>query len=118
MFTQLPTTIEAFNTMSWAQIAPFYDDLQERPLSLETVHQWLSDWSQLSELLHEKAARLRVAITLNTHDEAAESAMNHYLDHIFPQVRLAENHLEKRLLESGLKPDGMAIPLRNMQANA
>ena len=118
MFTQLPTTIEAFSTMSWAQIAPFYDDLRERLLSLETVHQWLSDWSQLSELLHEKAARLRVAITLNTHDEAAEAAMNHYLDHIFPQVRLAENHLEKRLLESGLKPDGMAIPLRNMQANA
>ena len=76
MFTQLPTTIDEFNTWPWEQIAPFYADLQERPLTPETVHQWLSDWSKLSQLLAEKSSRLRVATTQNTHDDAAEAAMN------------------------------------------
>ncbi|MCB9007210.1 MAG: M3 family oligoendopeptidase [Ardenticatenaceae bacterium] len=118
MFTQLPTTIDEFNTWPWEQIAPFYADLQERPLTPETVHQWLSDWSKLSQLLAEKSSRLRVATTQNTHDDAAEAAMNRYLDEIFPHLEVAENKLEARLLASGLEPDGLEIPLRNMRTDA
>lgn len=118
MFNQLPTTIEEFSTWTWQQIAPFYADLQERPLTQETIHQWLTDWSQLGQLLAEKAARLRVATTQDTHDEAAEAAMNQYLDEIFPHVKAAENKLEARLLASGLEPEGLEIPLRNMKVDA
>ena len=118
MFTQLPTRIEQFTTWTWAQIAPFFAELQERPLTAETVHQWLADWSQLSELLAEKSARLRVATTQDTHDAATEEAMNSYLDEIFPHSQIAKNKLEQRLLDSGLEPGGLEIPLRNMQADA
>ncbi|MFZ1397238.1 MAG: M3 family oligoendopeptidase [Candidatus Promineifilaceae bacterium] len=118
MFTQLPTSIEAFKDWTWEQIAPFVKDLQERPLTADSIDQWLADWSKLSELLSERAARLRVATTQDTHDDAAEAAMNQFLDDIFPNVAMAENTLEQRLLESGLEPDGMAIPLRNMRADA
>ena len=118
MFTQLPTSIEEFNHWPWDKIAPFYADLQERPLTPTTINQWLTNWSKLSELLSERAARLRVATTQNTHDDAAEAAMNQFLDEIFPNVATAENALEQRLLDSGLEPDGMAIPLRNMRADA
>ncbi|MBK8906317.1 MAG: M3 family oligoendopeptidase [Anaerolineaceae bacterium] len=117
MFSQLPT-IDAFMSWSWAQIAPFYEDLQERPLTPDTIHQWLADWSQLTQLRHEMGARLRVATTLDTNDEAAEAAMNHYLDKIFPQGQVAENKLEARLLASGLEPEGLEIPLRNMRVDA
>ena len=118
MFTQLPTKSEEFNAWTWEQIAPFYTELQERPLSQNNVHQWLSDWTQISRLLWEKAARLRVATTQDTNDEAAEAALNQFLDEIYPPLQVAENKLENKLLESGLKPDGMEIPLRNMQADA
>ncbi|MAU00939.1 MAG: M3 family oligoendopeptidase [Anaerolineaceae bacterium] len=118
MFDQLPTSIDEFNSWTWEQIAPFYEDLQKRPLTPETIHHWLADWSRLGELLAEKAARLRVATTQDTNDEAAEAAMNQYLDEIFPHVEVAENKLEARLLASGLEPDGLEIPLRNMRADA
>jgi oligoendopeptidase F len=117
MFSQLPT-IDAFNRWSWAQIAPFYEALQERPLTPTTIHQWLADWNQLSQLLFERAARLRVATTQDTHSETAEAAMNDYLDNIFPHVEVAENQLEARLLASGLEPEGLEIPLRNMRVDA
>ena len=66
MFKQLPNTIDEFKSWTWEQTAPFYEDLQERPLTGETVHQWLNDWSKLSQLLFEKASRLRVATTQDT----------------------------------------------------
>jgi oligoendopeptidase F len=118
MFNQLPTKIDDFMNWSWAQIAPFYEALQERPLTNDTVHQWLTEWSQLTHLLFERAARLRVATTQNTHDANAEAAMNQYLDEIYPQVKVAQNKLEQRLLSSRLEPEGLAIPLRNMRADA
>ncbi len=118
MFDQLPTDIDAFKSWNWEQIAPFYADLQKRPLTQETIRQWLADWSRLGELLTEKAARLRVATTQDTNDATAEAAMNQYLDEIYPHVEVAENKLEARLLASGLKPEGLEIPLRNMKVDA
>lgn len=118
MFAQLPTKIDEFKSWTWEQMAPFYADLQERPLTPNSIHQWLVDWSQITKLRQEMGARRRVATTLDTHNEEAEATMNQYLDEIFPQALIAENQLEKRLLESGLEPDGMEIPLRNMRADA
>ncbi|WP_420644624.1 M3 family oligoendopeptidase [Candidatus Leptofilum sp.] len=118
MFNHLPTTIEEFDGWTWEQMAPFYAELQQRPLTSETVYQWLADWSQITQLRQEMGARRRVATTQDTHNEAAEATMNQYLDEIFPQAQIAENQLEKRLLESGLEPDGLEIPLRNMRADA
>ncbi|WP_420627874.1 M3 family oligoendopeptidase [Candidatus Leptofilum sp.] len=118
MFTHLPQTIDEFNHWSWQQTAPFYADLQERPLTPDTIHQWLLDWSRLADLLSERAARLRVATTQDTNDKTAEAAMNHFLDEIFPHAQKAQNVLQNRLLASNLEPEGMAIPLRNMRADA
>ena len=117
MFSQLPT-IDTFKSWSWEQIAPFYADLQERPLTADSIHEWLADWSQISQLLFERSARLRVATTQDTNDDNAEAAMNDYLDNIFPHVEVAENQLEARLLTSGLEPEGLEIPLRNMRVDA
>lgn len=118
MFTQLPAKIEDFMEWPWAKIAPFYEALAERPLTADNILQWLAEWSQLSQLIFEKAARLRVVTTQNIHDVHAEAAMNQYLDEIFPHVKVAQNKLEQRLLASGLEADGLQIPLRNMRADA
>ena len=74
MFSQLPS-IDVFNRWSWAQIAPFYEELQERPLTAQTIHQWLANWSQLSQLLFERSARLRVATFNASLFDAREGAV-------------------------------------------
>ncbi len=117
MLPPLPTTIDPFMTWSWDEIAPYYDELATRPLTADTVHQWLTDWSHLSSLLWERFSRLSVAKTLDTSDEAIEQAYNHFLETIFPPAQAAEQRLRLKLLQSGLEPEGMAQPLRKMRTD-
>lgn len=117
MLSPLPTTIDAFMNWPWDEIAPYYDELTTRPLATDTIHQWLTDWSNLSKLLWERFSRINVAKTVDTTDQATEQAYNHFLESIFPPAQAAEQRLRLKLLQSGLEPDGMAQPLRKMRAD-
>lgn len=118
MFATLPTAVSDFRDWDWAKIAPYFDDLEARPLSADSVDGWLRDWTHLHELITETHTRAEVATTLDTTDKAAEEFFNHYLEHILEPGRAAEQKLKEKLLASGLAPDGFAIPLRNMRAEA
>lgn len=107
-----------FLSWTWADIAPHYAELAERPLNADTVDAWLKDWSALSQRLEELRERLYVATTANTADAAAEDRFNAYLETIFPPLQLAENQLTEKLLASGLQPAGFEVPLRNLRAEA
>ena len=41
MFTQLPSTSEEFEVLSWAEIEPWYHELLDSPLSQETLQPWM-----------------------------------------------------------------------------
>lgn len=116
MFSNLPTDIAPFMAWEWDQVKPYFDDLATRPLNLDTLDKWLSDWTHLSALLSERFARLNVATTVNTTDAKAAESLNHYLDTIYPNLKIANQSLNLKLLESGLQPEHFAIPLRNIQA--
>ncbi len=118
MAQTFPATAQEFMTLSWDEIAPHYAELAARPLSVETIGGWLADWSRLSELIDETYARLYIATTLNTTDQAAEDRYHAFLSEIFPQAQAADQELKQRLLDSELEPDGFAIPLRNMRTEA
>lgn len=118
MFASLPKDADAFMAWSWDQIAPYYEELAQRPLTAETVHTWLTDWAAINNLLNERFARLRVDTTCNTTDEAIDAAYNDFLETIYPPMQVAEQVLKDKLLTSGLQPDGMTIPIRKMQADA
>lgn len=118
MAQSFPATAQEFMTLSWDEIAPHYAELAARPLSVETIGGWLADWSRLSELIDETYARLYIATTLNTTDQAAEDRYHAFLSEIFPQAQAADQELKQRLLDSELEPDGFAIPLRNMRTEA
>ena len=118
MFSQLPHHVTEFMDWPAAQLEPFYEALLARPLTADTVASWLADWSHLSALLDERRARLSVNNTLDTTDAAAEQALYAYLEEIEPFAAAQNQLLKQKLLESGLEPAGMTIPLQQMRADA
>ncbi len=118
MSSHLPQSVTPFMDWSAEQLQPVYDELRARPLTAESVDQWLADWSHLTALLDERSSRLYVANTLDTTDEAAEKALYHYLENIRPFAAAEDQKLKQKLLESGLEPAGLAVPLQQMRADA
>ncbi len=116
MFSDLPTS--ALEAMSWGveKYQPYFDKLIATPITAENVSAWLTGWTQIAELIGEVFARLSVATNQNTADEAAEKAYFTFLDTLLPAMMVANNQLQKKLVESGLSPAGFEIPLRNMRA--
>jgi len=115
MFTTLPQNAIDFMDWPWSKIEPYFQDLAGRSLDSSNVSAWLSDWSRLAELLQETHQRLYVAITVDTTDQEAKRRHDAFLDEIYPKSQAAEEELKKRILDSGLEPDGFLIPMRNLQ---
>jgi oligoendopeptidase F len=116
MLKSLPSTPESLVAWTWHEIEPYYQALESRPIRAGNVDAWLSDWSSLGERIDEMQARLAVATSINTVDEAAEQRMHSFLDNIFRNVMPAEQQLKEKMLASRLEPQGFKIPLRNMRA--
>jgi len=118
MLQNLPSSTEDLLKWTWAEIEPYYRDLQERPLAENNVQEWLKDWSDLSRHIIEFQTRLEVLTTVDTSNKESEEAYRKFFDEIFPNTQKGENDLKKRLLDSGLEPGGFEIALRNMRADA
>jgi oligoendopeptidase F len=116
MFASFPKTVQEALGWEWSQYAPYFNDLAARPLTAATVNDWLADASQLGKLLFEVSARLYIATTIDTTDPEIERRYHHFLETIDPPSKQATNRLDRKLLDSGLKPAGFEIPLRNTRA--
>ena len=118
MFRNIPRDPQEFLQWKWAQIKPLADDLQDRPLSPESLEDWVRDWSDLNRLVSEIHARLWVATTVNTTDAEVKNRFNSFLDEIYDPFQASNQALKEKLLSSGLQPEGFEIPLRNMRVEA
>lgn len=118
MFQSLPRDERGVADRSWDEIEPYYTDLARRPLSAGNVHEFLKDWTMLAEVMDETFSRLHVATTVNTADKDAENRYHSFLDAIFPCAEEAEQVLMRKLLESGLVPEGFEQPILRMRAEA
>ncbi len=118
MFATLPKDHHDFLHWTWADYAPYAENLIQRALSAQTVQGWLADWTALASVISEQYQRLAVAAEANTADQAAEEAVKAYLDGVYPRSMEAEQKLKQKLLDSRLEPDGLEMPLRNMRAEA
>jgi oligoendopeptidase F len=118
MSDQLPSTAQEFMNWGWEQIEPFFHELEVSRLDDDHVEAWLLGWTRLANLIEETYARLYVATTVNTNDAEAEKHFQAFLDEILPPARAGEQKLKEKLLQSGLKPAGFEIQLRNMQTEA
>jgi oligoendopeptidase F len=118
MFASLPTTIDDFQFWSWPEIEVFYNQLSARPISSSNIHEWLTHWGALKELVVETYHRLYVANTCDTTDQEVEQRWLAFLEDIFPYAEAGDQVLKQRLLESGLQPAGFEQPLLNMRAES
>jgi len=117
MFTTLPTDARAALDWTWERFAPYFEDLERRPLAAGTLEAWMADWSRLSDLMSEAGARLNLAYDLDTADADAEARYFRYLETIVPPAEAADHRLKAKLIASGLTPEGMAVPLRDLRAS-
>jgi len=118
MFDTLPKTAQEFLTWKWTQIKPYYDELETRAINAGSVNQWLADWTRLNELIGESYTRLYIATTLDTTDTEAVTRFHTFLREVWEPFQPAEQRLKQKLLDSGLEPEGFAIPLRNIRSEA
>jgi oligoendopeptidase F len=118
MSNTLPTTPDELVHLKWSQVQPYLEELQGRALTADNVQQWLLDWTRLEETIGEQYSRLHVAISSNTADQEAEKRFLTFMDEVFPKAMAANEMLKRKLLESGLEPEGFEIPLRNFKAES
>ncbi len=109
---------QEFMDWSWSQMEPYYQDLIDWPLSESNATEWLGNWSSLRKLADETYARLQLSTSQNTMDAQAERRYHAFLENVYPSIQTGDQKLKEKLLGSGLKPIGMEVPLRNMQAEA
>jgi oligoendopeptidase F len=114
----MPATAQIALEWGWDKYAAQAKALTQQQLTAANCTAWLADWTQLASLIDEVAARLVIASTADTTDKAAEARYNAYLEGVQPQWLATQQTLRELLLQSGLQPAGMEIPLRNMRAEA
>ncbi len=116
MFNTLPTSSDDLIGKSWDAIQPYFDELEARDLTAETLDQWLRDYSRLEDWLSEYGARRQVAASQDTSDAEAERLLSDYFEKIMPGWDAADQRMREKLLASGLEPAGLAIALRNLRS--
>jgi oligoendopeptidase F len=118
MFTTLPKDPQVFLQWDWAQLKPYAVDLVKRSISPNNLTEWTKDWSDLSRVLSEMYARLWVATTQYTTNQEIQNRFSTFLDEVHTQWLATNQVLKKKLLDSGLQPEGFRIPLLNMQVES
>jgi oligoendopeptidase F len=103
-----------FMTWTWGDIAPFYAELEARPLTAATLDDWMRDWGMLGKHLDEAYWRWWCGTTQDTTDAEAERRFDHFLTAIKEPADAAEQRLRRKLLASGLQPAQFAAPLRHI----
>ncbi len=115
METKLPKDPQVFMQWNWSHFEPYFEGLSKQALSSTNLDDWVMEWSDLSRIISEMFARLIVATTVDTADQKAKQRFNAFLDEVYTPAQAAGQVLKRKLLESGLHPDGFEIPLRNMR---
>jgi oligoendopeptidase F len=118
MFKNLQVDWKEFSEWGWGRISPFADDLLQREVTAHSMEGWLTDWSRLARLVAESFNRLQIRTTTHTNDENGQSMFQRYSEEVMPKARAFEQSMKLKLLESGLRPQGMSVPLRRMRSDA
>lgn len=114
-FDDFPQSAQTALEWTWDKYQPYVDDLLARPIDASTVESWLADWTKLRELSGEVYSRLYVATTVNTADEKSKQQFFTFLENAAEQLETANEQLNRKLLDSGVQPEGFEIPLRAIQ---
>ena len=117
----LPTSTSDINPRQWETFGPFYEELQNRPITSKNRRQWLEDWSDLTRLLSEAASLIYIEKSLDTTDGEKEQAFLDLINNVYPPAQVADQVLKERLLamdHHGRDMADMKLVLRNLQNEA
>ena len=112
---RLPDSPAAFAEAGWDDIRPHYEELEQRPLDRSNAERWLADWSALDSMVGEAASLAHFAYTCDTADPARERAQLRFGTQVLPQVQERRTRLQKRLVELGYEPAGLATAVRRFR---
>ena len=87
---------QEFKSMTWEEIQPLYQQLQEIDLSEDSVVFWMGKWSDLRKLVDERYARLELAAAIDTTDEEAEREYLDFMEQIYPPTESADQILKEK----------------------
>ena len=116
MFESIPAEYEEIKDWQWSNFMDFADELLAVEITEDNVESWLTGYSQLIQLINEFGERTYVATTQDTTDEDANQRFQQFNDEILPQSMTIRNQLDKKLVDSGLVPNGMHIPIRDIKS--
>lgn len=109
--TLLDLTPGALSMATWAELAPWYAELEAEPLTLDAVPEWLARWSHLESCLTEAASLALIAYTCDTGDAAKEKAHLRFTAEIMPRAEEHGVRLAQRLVDSGWTSPEMEQPI-------
>jgi oligoendopeptidase F len=113
----LPSSPSAFAKASWDEVAPYFDDLVERPLDAATVEEWLQAWSRLEELVTEAAAQAMIAYTIDTSDHDKEQDHLRFSTEILPKMEERSVELARRFVALGHSTPELATTLARFRTS-
>jgi oligoendopeptidase F len=113
----LPPSPAAFAKATWDDVAPYFDDLLERPLDAGTMQGWLLAWSRLEELVTEAAALAMIAYTIDTSDPDKEKDHLRFSTEIMPRMEERSVELARRFVALGHSSPELATTLARFRTS-
>jgi oligoendopeptidase F len=104
---KLPESSAALAGATWDDCLPYYEALAQVPLDPASLPGWLADWSRFESALSEAASLAMIAYTCDTTDPAKEAAHLRFSTEILPKAEEQSVRLARRLVETGMVPEGM-----------
>ncbi|MCL4255656.1 MAG: M3 family oligoendopeptidase, partial [Anaerolineae bacterium] len=113
---ELPKSALDAQNWTWDDYKPFYDELEARPITADTVDEWMRDRNAVDNLMGEVFSRARVKISQDTSDEEAEAYFKNLMATMYQPASEMDNRLDKKLVESGFMPDNFELPMKKMKS--
>jgi oligoendopeptidase F len=113
----LPSSPAAFSKATWDDVAPYFDELVERPLDPGTIEEWLLAWSRLEELVTEAAALAMIAYTCDTSDPEKEKDHLRFSTDVLPKMEERSVELARRLVATGHGSPALATTLARFRTS-
>ena len=89
---------------AYDDVKPYFEKLKQQAIqNEEELLQWLNNRSELETVLQEHTGWLYIRMSCDTRNEQIRNDYTFYINEIQPQVSLASNRLNEKILNSGLK---------------
>jgi oligoendopeptidase F len=111
---------ENFQLTNWESIKPFFDNLNKRKInSVDELHRWFQDKSELESYLSEDFAWRYIKMTCDTANETLINHLNEFISQIQPQIAPQANALNEKALKDAhlqeIKEQGFDILIRSLK---